>query len=139
MELSMILLSIALFVGIFFSLAAQGVFRRTPTLGGVDEDAEVKPAFDGGARFADLSKERIAEIQPFIDRAGILSFGERTPGRGEGNDPIFTFEIYVLDSNGATHTVAVVEGHDQAAQIARKVAARFDVPLDDPDYVTAGR
>jgi hypothetical protein len=110
-------------------------FDPTPRL---EDLEEVEPAFEGSVTLSELDPERRDELRPFIDRVVLLDLGERPPNKGE-NNPRFLFEVYLLDAHGVSHTVEVFDDPDAAVHVARDLSTSFEVPLDDPAHVTAGR
>jgi hypothetical protein len=131
---ALIILIPILFVMAFGGAALLDRKRASRLL--LDEDA----AFEGIIDYHQLTSARIAELKPFVDRAGLMSRGIReSNSRYEQSRVIESFDVFVIDVNGIIHDVLTVDDADEAARIARDLAIKFEVPLEDPGHVLSAR
>lgn len=96
-------------------------------------DPDVMPAFDADVDLAELRSDpsKLDELARHVTSVGIVSAPESAVGIRTGGRITPHFEAYLVDTNGAFHTV--VEGKDRSSveKEARWLADQLDVPLQD--------
>lgn len=129
-----------IFVGVFVAVVVSVTSGNATVDEKFSEQLEwIEPAFEVDVSYAELSSERVEQIRQLVDRVGVVQTTERRRDHQGRSTDVLVWEVYLLDVNGEFHQVETTAFEERAAEIALDVAAMFDVPLDDPEYVTAGR
>lgn len=129
---------VIIFVGILIAVFIASwlhTLRHAKMMAIANEDS----AFDGPVDLDSLTPARVAEIRDLVDRVGVVKTGvDERGGRSSKQRAAERFEVFLIDVEGAIHEIGYGDTASQAAELAREVARRLDVPLDETNHVLAG-